>query len=118
MDQASALTASQSDVLPQEENGIPLKVKLRRAERMKKIRAMALIAPLFIFTMLIFAIPIGIMLVRSIDNPEVVSYLPNTKVELDKWSGEGMPPQTLTAILQQIWFGPIMTRRPPRLANV
>ncbi|WP_417821820.1 ABC transporter permease [Terasakiella sp.] len=98
MDQAPALTASQSDVLPQEENGLPLKVKLRRAERMKKIRAMALIAPLFIFTLLIFAIPIGIMLVRSIDNPEVVSYLPNTKVELDKWSGEGMPPQTLTAI--------------------
>ena len=30
-------------------DGVPLKVKLRRAERMRKVWALALIAPLFIF---------------------------------------------------------------------
>jgi len=101
MDQATAITANQSDVLPQGEDGIPLKVKLRRAERMKKIRAMALIAPLFLFVVLIFAIPIGIMLLKSVDNPEVVEYLPNTAVALESWSGEGMPPETVTAVFAQ-----------------
>lgn len=97
MEQVSAISADKIEALPQEGGEIPLKVKLKRAERMKKIRAMALIAPLFIFTLSIFAIPIGIMLWRSIDNPEVVNYLPQTAQELEKWSGEGEPSQALVA---------------------
>lgn len=97
MDQASAAMAHPAGNMAGQDDNLSLKVKLRRAERMRKIRALALIAPLFIFTLSIFAIPIGIMLWRSIENPEVVTYLPNTATELEKWSGEGEPPVALTS---------------------
>jgi len=98
MDQASTLTPSASDVLPQVEDDIPLKVKLKRAERMRKYRAMALIAPLFLFILGVFAIPIAIMMWRAIDNPEVVEYLPQTAIELENWDGQSNPTPELTAV--------------------
>ncbi|NVK20477.1 MAG: ABC transporter permease [Methylocystaceae bacterium] len=98
MEQASTHTSSQSDVLPQVEDDIPLKVKLKRAERMRKYRAMALIAPLFLFILGVFAIPIAIMMWRAIDNPEVVEYLPQTAIELKNWDGQSEPTPELTAV--------------------
>ncbi len=90
---------SQSEVLPEEENAIPLKVKLKRAERMRKYRAMALIAPLFLFILGVFAIPIAIMMWRAVDNPEVVEYLPQTVDKLEEWDGDTTPGVDLTSVL-------------------
>ena len=39
---------------------------------------MALILPLAVFLLLIFVWPIGSLLMRSVDNPEVVNALPHT----------------------------------------
>lgn len=101
MDQASPQASTDVSNLPAQGDDIPLKLKLQRADRRRKIRAMALIAPLFLFTLCIFAIPIGIMLWRSVDNPEVVNYLPQTTIELEKWSGEGPPNEAITSALAQ-----------------
>ncbi|NVJ91745.1 MAG: ABC transporter permease [Methylocystaceae bacterium] len=98
MDTVSENQSAQADALAQQGDDIPLKVKLKRAERMKQFKAMALIAPLFLFTLCVFAIPIGLMLWRSIDNPEVVDYMPDTAIELENWSGEGLPGATLTNV--------------------
>ncbi|MBL4614935.1 MAG: ABC transporter permease [Magnetovibrio sp.] len=86
MDQTAPITAPEGIA-----DDISLKVKLRRAERKRKLHAMALIAPLFIFTLSIFIIPIGLMLWRSVDNPELITYMPRTVIEIQNWSGEGLP---------------------------
>lgn len=66
-------------------DGTPLKVSLARAERAKRLRALALIAPLLIFVLVTFIIPIGQMLFRSVDNSIVPNTLPQTIVALADW---------------------------------
>jgi len=67
-------------------DGTPLKVSLGRAKRKAKIRALMLVAPLFLFILITFFIPIISMLLRSVEN-EVVSYtLPNTAPLLAEWN--------------------------------
>ena len=73
-------------------DGVPLKIRLERAERMRKVKAMGLILPLFLFLMVTFAIPIVLMLVRSVENPEVGEVLPRTAAEMRLWDGSGFPP--------------------------
>ncbi|MCH7540934.1 MAG: ABC transporter permease [Proteobacteria bacterium] len=78
-------------------DGVPLKVKLRRAERMRKIRAVSLIAPLFLFLAVTFVMPIGIMLFRSVQNPEISQILPRTAQAIQQWDGEGLPGEDVVA---------------------
>ena len=52
--------------------------KVQRSLRIQKLRALGLIAPLFIFILISFIIPIGDMLFRSIENQLVSEVLPRT----------------------------------------
>ncbi|HVI49630.1 MAG TPA: ABC transporter permease [Candidatus Sulfotelmatobacter sp.] len=70
---------------------IPLKTKLRRAERMRKITAFGLVAPLLFFVMLTFVIPIAGMLWRSIDDTEFRKIMPQTVAVLADWDGKDLP---------------------------
>lgn len=70
-----------------------LKAGLRRAERLYKAKSLALIAPLFLFVLTCFAFPIGTMLSRSVDNPEVHTALPQTSTLLASWKGTELPPE-------------------------
>jgi len=76
---------------PLVDDGVPLKVKLRRAERMKKIKYGALIVPLVLFLFLTFLWPIASLLKRSIDNPEVADGMPRTSESLRDWDGKALP---------------------------
>lgn len=76
---------------PLVDDGVPLKVKLRRAERMKKLKYGALIVPLVLFLFLTFLWPIASLLKRSIDNPEVADGLPRTSESLRGWDGKALP---------------------------
>jgi len=67
-------------------DGRPLKASLSRALRREKLRAMLLIAPLLLFIMITFVIPIGQMLFRSVENQIVSDVLPRTTQALDGWS--------------------------------
>ncbi len=80
-------------------DGTPLKRSLARALRVQKTRALLLIAPLLIFVLVTFLLPIGQMLFRSIENDIVSDTLPLTVVELAKWdSGTGdLPPEEVFA---------------------
>ena len=80
-------------------DGVPLKVKLRQAERWAKIRAIGLIAPLFLFLMVSFVVPIFAMLWRSVENPEVGLVLPRTAALMQTWDGQGFPPNETLAVL-------------------
>ncbi|MFZ1725039.1 MAG: ABC transporter permease [Albidovulum sp.] len=66
-------------------DGTPLKVSLNRALRRQKIRALLLIAPLLLFVLVTFIIPIGNMLFRSVENQIVEQTLPLTVAALENW---------------------------------
>ncbi len=74
-----------------------LKAQLRRAERLRKIKAVALIAPLAIFLIFIFVIPIGSMLWRSIDNTELQQVMPVTSALIQEWDGSDLPNEAVFA---------------------
>ncbi|TVT76335.1 MAG: ABC transporter permease [Denitromonas halophila] len=76
-----------------------LKQRLRRAERRRKLLYGALIAPLALFLLVAFLWPIGALLMRSIDNPEVRGVLPQTLAILDTWSEDDLPPAEAYAAL-------------------
>lgn len=69
-------------------DGTPLKASLSRALRREKMRALMLIAPLLIFVLLSFIIPIASMLFRSIENGIVAETLPETVIALETWDSD------------------------------
>jgi putative spermidine/putrescine transport system permease protein len=78
-------------------DGVPLRVSLRRAERRKKIAAFLLVAPLLIFLLITFVMPIVDMAFRSVNNPEVITVLPRTVEALQAWDGEELPGEEVFA---------------------
>ena len=75
--------------------GLSLKVKLRRAERKRKIKAAGLVAPLFFFLLTTFIIPILLLLYSAIDNPEIITVMPRTTEAIQKWDGVDLPDESV-----------------------
>jgi len=69
-----------------------LKRSLARAERRRKLRAFALTVPLLVFLLLTFLVPIGALLQRAVENPEVPRALPRTVAALERWDRKDLPP--------------------------
>lgn len=86
-------------------DGTPLKRSLARALHMQKIRALMLIAPLLLFVLITFILPIGDMLFRSVENQIVRDTLPKTVVALRDWdpaSGEAPGEDVYFALAQDL----------------
>jgi len=75
-----------------------LKAALRRAERSQNLHALALVAPLLLFLALNFVLPIGSMLLRSIQDPELTTTLPETAVLLRGLEGGVIPNDYITSV--------------------
>ena len=73
--------------------GLTLKQRLARAERMNRLKAQGLILPLLVFLVLVFLVPIGTLLYKSVSNPEVVGALPRTVEAIAAWDGKALPPE-------------------------
>ena len=71
--------------------GPTLKQRLARAERVNRWKAQALIAPLVLFLLLVFLVPIVALLYKSVGNPEVVGGMPRTVAAVSAWDGRGLP---------------------------
>ncbi len=82
-------------------DGVPLAVKLKRAERRKKLRAALLVAPLAVFLLATFILPIALLLYRSVENPEVPAMLPKTVSALAGWQGQGLPDEAALGVFVQ-----------------
>lgn len=80
-------------------DGTPLKQALARATRRNKLRAFLLVAPLVVFILVTFIIPIVDMLARSVSNPEVQAAIPETAALLAEWDGTDLPPEAVFATL-------------------
>lgn len=75
----------------------PLKARLRRAERMQRLRAIGLVLPLFLFILLFFVMPIVILMTRAVDNPEIADNMPKTIAALGDWDGTDLPDEAVYA---------------------
>jgi putative spermidine/putrescine transport system permease protein len=92
--------------------------QLRRADRRKRAFAISLALPLLIFLLAVFLIPIGALLVRAVENPEVARVLGATVQVLDKWDRATAPPdeaysalaQDLSNITEQAYAGALARR--------
>lgn len=71
-----------------------LQQRLHRAERINRLKSLALIAPLVLFLLLIFLLPMALMLKKSIENPDVAALLPQTSAELAHWNGQALPEES------------------------
>ena len=71
--------------------GVPLKDRLARVERSKRIKAFLLVLPLLAFIVITFVIPIADMLYRSVDNPRLASLMPETMAALNEWDNQDLP---------------------------
>jgi len=76
-------------------DGIPLKVSLQKSERRNKIRAFLLVVPLLVFILITFLIPIGDMLVRSVDDSYINTVFPKTFEKYKKWDRQDLPSEEL-----------------------
>ena len=68
-----------------------LAARLGRVERRKRVRAMALTLPLLVFLALTFLVPLGALLVRAVENPEVADTLVHTGRALSGWDRKALP---------------------------
>ena len=80
-------------------DGSKLRKQLQRAEKRKKIEAIGLITPLLLLMIAFYFVPIILMLHRSIDNSQMRQSLPQSAVALESWSGEGLPDESVFAII-------------------
>jgi len=76
-----------------------LAAQLRRSERRKKAFAISLTLPLLIFLLATFIVPIGALLIRAVENPEVAGTLSHTVQALDRWDRTSTPPDQAYAAL-------------------
>lgn len=95
--------------------GPSLKQRLARAERFNRLKSKALILPLLLFLLLTFLLPIGALLLRSVDNPEVVGSLPRTVEAIAQWDGRGLPDE---AAYQAITLDIVEARRNQSLGDL
>lgn len=79
--------------------GTALATQLRRVERRKQLRAIALTLPLLIFLAITFLVPLGALLVRAVENPEVADTLSKTGDALGGWDRKVAPPDVAYAAL-------------------
>lgn len=82
-------------------DGRPLKESLAIAERQKRIRALLLVGPLFIFIFMSFLYPIALMLYRSVENPLIAQHMPMTVEALANWDGKDVPGEEAFAALKE-----------------
>ena len=78
-------------------DGTPLKRKLQQSMRAEQIKALILIAPLFIFILFSFLVPIGQMLTNAFWDPAVHNTLPTTVQAMKNWDGKSLPDETVFA---------------------
>lgn len=78
---------------------VSLARQLQRVERRKRAFAISLTLPLLLFLLLTFLVPIGALLIRAVENPEVANTLGRTAQALEYWNRTTVPPDAAYAAL-------------------
>ncbi|WP_407193107.1 ABC transporter permease [Bradyrhizobium sp. STM 3566] len=80
-------------------DGVPLRIKLQRIERARKLRAFALVLPLLLFILIGFILPIGRMMFNAVHDDTLLFLMPRTMAALRGWDGRDLPEETVYAAL-------------------
>src|SRR5439155_25509248 len=67
----------------------------------RKLKAAALVLPLFLFILLAFVVPIGVMLFKSVNDQTLLELAPNATAALRDWNGKDLPDESVYAALAQ-----------------
>ena len=78
---------------------LPLKAQLERASRRSRWRAFILVCPLLLFVTITFLAPISLMLFKSVEDPVISSFMPNTVHALQDWAATSLPDEAVYAAL-------------------
>ena len=76
-------------------DGTPLKVSLQKSLRRSRLRAVGLVAAPLLFLVVIFIIPIGDLLLRSVDDKLINEVLPRTFAQYERWDRQSLPDEKL-----------------------
>ncbi len=76
-----------------------LKRRLRAVESKRKIRALVLVLPLFLFILISFVVPIGELLRNAVFDPSINQAMPQTVAALATWDGKDLPDEATYAAL-------------------
>ena len=76
-------------------DGIPLRVSLKRSMRRSKVQALILVLPAFLFLLIVFILPIGNLLIRSVDDSMVNYQFPLTFSLIENWDRQSLPEEVL-----------------------
>ena len=90
--------ASNSSIVPQPlltADGTPLRVSLKRSMRRNKLKAMGLVLPPLLFLLVLFIIPIGNLLTRSVDDQLINFQMPLTFKLIENWDRQTLPEEEL-----------------------
>jgi putative spermidine/putrescine transport system permease protein len=69
------------------------------AQRRGHLRAALLILPLLLFLIVTFAVPVVLLLTRSVYDPSIADTLPRTVAALQNWDGKDLPDEAAYAAL-------------------
>ncbi|WP_085032380.1 ABC transporter permease subunit [Ensifer aridi] len=86
---------------PASTGGIPLRIKLQRVERRRKVSAFVLVLPLFLFILIAFVLPIGRMMLNAIHDDTLLALMPRTTEVLEVWDGKELPDERVYAALAE-----------------
>ena len=81
-----------------------------RAGKRRRMTSLLLVAPLFVYVLVTFMLPIGMMLYKAVENAELVSAAPRTAAALSRWTprdpGELPPDIVFTTFVEEISAAP------------
>ncbi|WP_157267727.1 ABC transporter permease [Azohydromonas aeria] len=100
--QAATLDAAGSPGLVAPAHSAALRAQLQRAGRRKRLGAIALTLPLLLFLLATLLVPIGALLLRAVENPEVATTLQRTGQALHGWRHGEVPAAAYAALAQDL----------------
>jgi putative spermidine/putrescine transport system permease protein len=98
----AALGAADSLALPAPPGSAALRAQLRRAGQRRRLGAVALTLPLLLFLLATLLVPIGALLLRAVENPEVATTLQRTGSALQGWRHGEVPAAAYAALAQDL----------------
>ncbi|AGS25332.1 ABC transporter permease [Rhizobium etli] len=81
--------------------GVPLRTKLERVERRRKLMAFALVLPLLLFILITFVLPLGRMMLNAVHDDTLQSLMPRTTAALGTWDGKDLPDERAFSALAE-----------------
>lgn len=72
-----------------------LRRRLRRIDRLREAKALALTLPALLFLIVALIAPLVFFMSRAVDNADLTDHLPRTSQAIAGWDGEGLPPDDI-----------------------